>query len=159
MRVSRLVCLSLVLPLVALGAVGCGNDLTANGGSGAQSGATGNTPAANTVTVNQKDFSITLDRATVAAGEVTLVIRNAGPSAHELRVFRTDLPEDQLPTASTGDVNETGPGVTRVAATPSTTSPGGTQQLTATLTPGRYVLICNLPAHYRLGMHTVLIVG
>jgi uncharacterized cupredoxin-like copper-binding protein len=74
-------------------------------------------------------------------------------------VFRTDLPEDQLPTASTGDVNETGPGVTRVAATPSTTSPGGTQQLTATLTPGRYVLICNLPAHYRLGMHTVLIVG
>ena len=163
-RVSRFLCVSLLLPVVALGAVACGNDATANGGSGVPSGAatgntTGNAPGANTLTINQKDFAITLAPATVAAGEVTLVIRNAGPSAHELKVFRTNLPEDQLPTASSGDVNETGPGVTRVAATPSTTNPGGTQQLTATLTPGRYVLICNLPAHYHLGMHAVLLVS
>jgi uncharacterized cupredoxin-like copper-binding protein len=156
-RLSRLVSLTLVTVVFGLGAVACGNDVTANGGSGVQSAA--NNVPANQVTVSQKDFAITLNRASVVTGEVTFVIHNAGPSPHELKVFRTDLPETQLPTASTGDINETGAGVTRVAAAPTTTSPGGTQQLTATLAPGRYVIVCNLPAHYRLGMHTVLVVS
>jgi uncharacterized cupredoxin-like copper-binding protein len=150
---------------LAVAAGACGNDATANGGSGVQSAASpGNTAAGNptsspTVAVNQKDFAITLDKSTAAAGSVTLAIHNAGPSAHELKVFRTDLAEDMLPTTATGDVNETGPGVTRVAATPAPTNPGSSQRLTATLVPGRYVLVCNLPAHYHLGMHTVLVVS
>jgi hypothetical protein len=147
------------LAVVAVAAVACGNDATANGGNGAQPSATGNPKSNLTVTVNQKDFAISLDKPTAAAGSVTLDIHNAGPSAHELKVFRTDLPEGMLPTTPVGDVNETGAGLTRVAATPATTSPGATQRLTATLAPGRYVLVCNLPAHYRLGMHTVLVVS
>ncbi len=155
---SRSLSLSIVVVVLGLGAVACGNDATANGGSGVQSASANQVPS-NQLTVNQKDFAITLGRATIGTGELTFVIHNAGPSAHELKVFRTNLPETQLPTNASGDVNETGPGITRVAATPTTTGPGGTQQLTATLAPGRYVLICNLPAHYRLGMHTVLVVG
>jgi uncharacterized cupredoxin-like copper-binding protein len=155
--VSRALSFPLLVALVALGAVACGNDTTANGGSGVQSAAT--QTAAKQIAVNQKDFAIALGKATAAAGTTTFVIHNAGPTAHEFKVFRTDLPVDQLPTTATGDVNETGPGLTRVAATPATTSPGGTQQLTATLAAGRYVLICNLPAHYRIGMHTVLVVS
>jgi uncharacterized cupredoxin-like copper-binding protein len=144
--------------LVAVGVAACGNDTTANGGS-AVSTTTGNPTAGLSVAVNQKDFAISLDRPTVASGQIAFVIHNAGPSPHELKVFRTDLPEDKLPTTATATVNETGPGVTRVAATPATTDPGGTQRLTATLAPGRYVLVCNIPGHYGLGMHTVLVVS
>jgi uncharacterized cupredoxin-like copper-binding protein len=157
-RVSRLLTFPLLATLVAFGAVACGNDATANGGSGVQpAAASGN--AGHQLIVSQKDFAITLNQATAASGALTLVIHNAGPSPHELKVFRTNLAEDQLPTNSAGDVNETGSGVTRVAATPATTAPGSSQQLLANLSPGRYVLICNLPAHYRIGMHTVLVVS
>jgi uncharacterized cupredoxin-like copper-binding protein len=145
----------LLVAVLAVGVGACGNDTTANGGSGVQPAAATKGP---TVAVNQKDFAISLSSASVSSGQVTFVIHNAGPSPHELKVFRTDLAEDKLPTTSSGDVNETGPGVTRVAATPATTNPGSSQQLSATLSPGRYVLVCNLPAHYRIGMHTVLVV-
>ena len=36
---------------------------------------------------------------------------------------------------------------------------GTTKQLTVDLTPGRYVLLCNLPGHYKLGMETGLTVS
>ena len=31
--------------------------------------------------------------------------------------------------------------------------PGQTRTLTLKLTPGHYVLLCNLPAHYKAGQH------
>jgi uncharacterized cupredoxin-like copper-binding protein len=33
---------------------------------------------------------------------------------------------------------------------------GSTRDLTVDLQPGRYVLVCNIPGHYKLGMHTAL---
>lgn len=35
-------------------------------------------------------------------------------------------------------------------------APGAVSWLTMTLRPGRYELVCNLPGHYAIGMHTGL---
>lgn len=106
----------------------------------------------------EHDFALAPD-ATAFAGPVTVTVNNAGPSSHELLAFRTDLPEDALPLGSDGRVIEDGPGVTKVLDTETDLSPGTHRTLKTRLTPGRYVLICNLQNHYKLGMHVVITVS
>jgi uncharacterized cupredoxin-like copper-binding protein len=40
----------------------------------------------------------------------------------------------------------------------SSLAPGETRVLGANLDPGTYVIVCNLPGHYRLGMHQTITV-
>jgi uncharacterized cupredoxin-like copper-binding protein len=112
-----------------------------------------------TVQATQKDFSIALSPGTASAGSVTFDITNDGPSTHEFVIFKSDLDDDQLPTDDSGnEVDEEGQGVSHVdeeediAANSSAT-------LTVDLQPGTYVVICNLPGHYKLGMHATLTVS
>ena len=37
-------------------------------------------------------------------------------------------------------------------------APGKNKRVTLKLAPGRYVLICNQPGHYSMGLHTSLLV-
>jgi uncharacterized cupredoxin-like copper-binding protein len=106
--------------------------------------------------VVEHDFALATNTSTVAAGSVAFSVTNQGPSSHELLAFRTDLPEDQLPLGPDGRINEDA--LPKVLDT-NTDLPAGTQrQLSDSLAPGRYVLVCNLPGHYKLGMHTVITV-
>lgn len=90
------------------------------------------------------------------AGNVTFNVKNVGTEIHEVVVIRTNLPDGALPAdpaepgkvVETGSIGETGD----VAA-------GATAQVTLTLTPGTYALICNQPGHYAAGMHTMLVVA
>lgn len=85
----------------------------------------------------------------VPAGEVTFEMVNEGAVVHDLWVIRTDTPYDGLPVQ--GGVAVTGGNVEvieKVLETPA----GTTVSLTAALEPGSYALICNVPAHYELGM-------
>jgi uncharacterized cupredoxin-like copper-binding protein len=108
------------------------------------------------VSVSEHDFAISVTTSSVPAGNVTLMIANGGPSSHELLAFRTSLADDQLPLGADGRINEDA--LPKVVDT-NTDLAGGTQRVvTATLSPGRYVLVCNLPGHYKLGMHAVLTV-
>jgi uncharacterized cupredoxin-like copper-binding protein len=108
------------------------------------------------VRVSEHDFAISVAIVSVPAGNVTLMIANSGPSSHELLAFRTTLADDQLPLGADGRINEDA--LPKVVDT-NTDLAGGTQrEVTATLSPGRYVLVCNLPGHYKLRMHTVLTV-
>jgi uncharacterized cupredoxin-like copper-binding protein len=99
------------------------------------------------------DFSITLDESSAAAGDVTFDVTNDAEQPHEFVVFKTDLAEDALPTDDAGDVDETGEGVELVDEIEDI-APGDTPSLTVTLDAGSYVIICNLPGHYKQGMHT-----
>jgi uncharacterized cupredoxin-like copper-binding protein len=75
-------------------------------------------------------------------------------------VFKTDLPEGNLPTKKEKGaviVNETGPGVTHIDEIPGLNK-GDSKDLTVDLKPGKYVVICNLPTHYQLGMHAAFTV-
>jgi len=104
--------------------------------------------------------------ASVPSGQVTVVLRNAGTRPHELLVMplaagqsagqRTVGSDDRI--SETGKVGEaqpvcpTDPGVDG-------TVPGGISQVTLTLAPGSYEIVCNLPGHYRAGMHATLTVS
>ncbi len=104
---------------------------------------------------------------TVPAGDVTFKVLNGGTMVHEMLVLQTDTPADELPLTDAGDppvpvatgankvseddnIGETGdpdfePGTTRIFTVDD-------------MTPGHYVLICNLEGHYANGMRTDLTV-
>lgn len=110
------------------------------------------------VGVAEKDFEISLDSSSAPAGEVTFTVANAGPSVHEFVVFKTDLAADQLPTDNKGDVDESGAGVTHIDEIEDIAAGSTDSTLKVDLESGAYVLICNLPGHYGLGMHTAFTV-
>lgn len=101
-----------------------------------------------------REHTITLTSPEVRAGEVVFVVRNRGGQAHDLIVIKTDLAADKLPLdTQTQKASEEG----RVDGV-QLLSPGRTANLRVTLEPGHYVLICNVPTHYQLGMRTELTV-
>jgi uncharacterized cupredoxin-like copper-binding protein len=102
--------------------------------------------------VTLADYSITPGETSAAAGEVTFDVKNDAEQTHEFVVFRTDLAEAELPTNEDGDVDEEGAGVELVDELEDITA-GSSKSLTVNLAAGNYVLICNLPGHYRQGMH------
>jgi uncharacterized cupredoxin-like copper-binding protein len=69
-------------------------------------------------------------------------------------VLKTDVPADKLPVVN-GKVTES---KFKKMGEVENVAVGKSKHLTLNLTAGRYVLICNEPGHYEMGMHTSLIV-
>ncbi len=112
-------------------------------------------------------YTLTLSSNSASAGKITFHVTNtATDQNHEFVIFKTDLPEDQLPMKDDGTgnmiIDEEGPGVTHIDEIPDTDlPPGATKDLTVDLQPGRYVIVCNLAlntTHYTHGMHVVFTV-
>ena len=93
--------------------------------------------------------------ASVKAGKVTFKVQNAAKTeSHEMIVARVADPKAPLPydeakhrvieskLQSLGEVSKI--------------MPGQTKSLTLTLTPGKYVLVCNHTGHYKAGMVAAL---
>ena len=109
------------------------------------------------VDVSLTTYVITLSTDSVKAGEVTFhVTNNAADLVHEFVIFKTDLPEDQLPLTAENIVDEEGAGITFINEVEDVEI-GTSKDLTVTLEPGRYVLLCNTAEnlHYQHGMHIV----
>jgi uncharacterized cupredoxin-like copper-binding protein len=105
-----------------------------------------------TVIVDLSDFKVAVDHSTIAAGHVVIGIRNHASMLHELKVIKTDQAPDQLPVdGATAKANEEGKvgELMNIAA-------GASRKLVLELTPGKYVLICNIAGHYQLGMRVGL---
>ena len=117
------------------------------------------TPAAGTaIKVDAKDFAFALDKSTGAAGSFTFTVTNAGPTAHEFVIFKTDLATDKLPlVADKTKADEEGAGVSHIDEI-GDLPVGATKTLTVDLAPGAYALICNIAAHYSQGMYTAFTV-
>jgi uncharacterized cupredoxin-like copper-binding protein len=107
-------------------------------------------PQTGPVAVTLNDIAIKLDRSSAPAGSVTFSIKNGGTVIHQLVVIKTDIPQNQIPVDPTQPAMVTEPGF--IMQTP-LINPGGTATLTMTLGSGKYVLMCNQPAHYLIGMH------
>lgn len=105
-------------------------------------------------------YKITLSKDTANAGDIVFHVHNdATDLKHEFVIFKTDLPEDQLPLTSEGVVDEEGEGVTHIDEVE--VEAGEAQDLTVNLQSGRYVIVCNIDSdeqHYQHGMHTVFTV-
>jgi uncharacterized cupredoxin-like copper-binding protein len=108
-------------------------------------------PGAKPVAATVKEFAVSLDPATGKAGEVHFAITNQGTIEHEFVVFKSDLEPAALPLKPEGIVDEAGAGVTHIAEQEHV-MPGTTAQFVVTLDAGKYVLLCNLPGHYKGGM-------
>lgn len=103
-----------------------------------------------------KDNTIQLDTGSVKAGPVTFEVSNAPGASltHELVVLKTDLAADKLPITN-GHVPESR---FKKMGEVEDVTPGKNKHVTLKLAPGRYVLICNRPGHYSMGMHASLVV-
>jgi hypothetical protein len=100
------------------------------------------------VHVSERDFHISAPRK-LSPGDVVLSVKNRGPDDHELivaKVGRSHLPyrrdgltidEDAVERSIVGALEPGEP---------------GTRRLRVRLTPGHYVLICNMSGHYLGGM-------
>ena len=139
---------------LSLAAIGCGGP-----GATASPTPTG-TAGATTVNVTLAEWSIGTSVSSAKAGQVKFVAANQGPDdKHELVVIKTDLSLIDLPTDSTGKVDEEGAGI-EVIGEIEEFEVGQTQEATFPLTSGAYVLICNIydeteqEAHYQEGMRT-----
>ena len=109
-------------------------------------------PADVNVIVDVKEYAITVSVASIKAGVVKFGIRNNGTMVHDFDLYKTDLPLDKLPIdAGSAKVKMDGlmKQMINIAANRSTT-------LSADLTPGRYVIICNVAGHYQLQMRAEL---
>jgi uncharacterized cupredoxin-like copper-binding protein len=102
------------------------------------------------VAVTEIEYHITMPTA-LHAGRHTFAVTNLGTEPHEFVVLRTDLAAASLPRAGS-KVNEASPLLHVVAESGRAIRPGATRSVPATLRPGHYVVLCDLPAHYGLGM-------
>jgi uncharacterized cupredoxin-like copper-binding protein len=146
------------LAVVGLALAGCGRSDEPEATAAPTAAATA---AAGPVAATLSEWSITLDHASAASGDVKFTIKNKGAETHEFVIFKTGLASDKLPTAKDGSVDEEGKGV-EVITEVEDIEKQKSADLTATLDPGTYVLICNRvdngKVHYKLGMRTAFTV-
>ncbi|GIU94214.1 MAG: hypothetical protein KatS3mg012_0671 [Gaiellaceae bacterium] len=109
--------------------------------------------SATTVRTELMEWMVMPSKSRVPAGKVTFVVTNSGKLKHDFVVLRTNLAPGKLPIVG-ARAKELG----RVGRTP-VFGPKQTRKLTLTLKAGRYVLICNVPAHYMAGMRVAFRVG
>jgi len=137
--------------VISLALAGCtaGAQPTPSGGDGAT-----------TVAVTLQEWSVLPASDSAPAGEITFEVTNDGPDdIHEFVILRTDLDPGDLPSDENGAVTEEGEGI-EVIDEIEDIPVGETQELTASLEAGNYVLICNIwddeegEAHYAMGMRT-----
>jgi uncharacterized cupredoxin-like copper-binding protein len=101
--------------------------------------------------------AMTLDMNEVKAGKVTFNVTNVSTTKeHEFLFVKTDLAPDQLPLNADGlRIDESKlAGVEELGDL----AEGESGTIAADLTPGNYVLFCNLKGHYDAGMFTTLTV-
>ncbi len=108
--------------------------------------------AASAVNVVMKDRSFKASVQSVSSGKVTFVVRNAGTMKHGFLVLRTDR-HHHLLAMSGRQASEVGAKGRIVEF-----APGQTRRLTLTLAPGKYVLLCNHPDHYKRGLFAAFVV-
>ncbi len=145
--------LILVVAALAVGAVaGCGGDDDGDGDGTTTAADTGT--GAGAVTVELGDFSFDPKDATAEAGPVIVSAPNVGKVEHELVLFKTDDDPASLP-VSGDEVDEEALAEqgAEEAGEIEDVPPGQTKEGSFDLTAGKYVMFCNLPAHYEQGMY------
>ena len=111
---------------------------------------------ATTVQVTIQNNGMTASPSSAPAGEINFVVSNAGSMDHEFVIIKTDLAVDALPVVG-GQVDENGAGVQFIDEI-EPFAPGTEQTISVNLASGAYVLICNLPGHYQMGVRTAFVV-
>ena len=120
--------------------------------------------AQTTVNVMLQEWRMMSDKMRVPAGKVKFSVQNRGKETHELVLLKTNMAYDTIPLQKAGGIDENNAGVL-VDEIEDITSKKG-KSMTVTLSPGKYVLLCNMvemekgqmEEHYAMGMRVPLIV-
>jgi uncharacterized cupredoxin-like copper-binding protein len=142
--------------VTALALAGCNNGTVKDDPTATSTSAAGGTSTAvagqaeSSVNVDMKEFSLSPGRTSVPSGEISFRALNSGTIEHELRVIRTDLDPKQLPMQSGGAQVDTSKVDERLALTGVNAGQSKTEKVR--LAAGKYVLLCNVAAHYQSGM-------
>jgi uncharacterized cupredoxin-like copper-binding protein len=165
MKIPRKAMFAALAPIViaAMFAAGCGGgdsttttteteaEATSEGETG--TAATGGGAGA-TVVIKMGDFFFNPKNATAPAGNTTIEAPNIGSVEHELVLFKTNMDPAKLPTEANGEVNEEKMDeISEEGGEIADVEAGATKSETFKLTPGKYVMFCNLPGHYAQGMY------
>jgi uncharacterized cupredoxin-like copper-binding protein len=147
------------LPVIAgILAGGCGGgDGTSTTSETAGEATTGASGQATVIQMGE--FFFKPKNATVKAGKATIEAPNIGKVEHELVLFKTTMSPAKLPTEANGGVDEEK--MDKIAGETgeiSDVEAGKTKSEEFELTPGKYVMFCNLPGHYAAGMYGTLTV-
>jgi uncharacterized cupredoxin-like copper-binding protein len=96
--------------------------------------------------VTLSEFKISPSPKSVSAGKITFTVKNAGDMTHEMAVIKTTTAASKLPVSgkSASEKGKVGEAEDIGA--------GKSKKLTLNLKKGHYVLICNIPGHYKGGM-------
>jgi uncharacterized cupredoxin-like copper-binding protein len=116
------------------------------------SGGGGSSGSGTEIEATLTDGKISLSTNTVADGNVSIVVSNEGSLVHEFEMFSGSDPD--LP-VSNGVADTSGMNLVDEVED---ITPGANPRLDLDLAPGDYVVICNLPGHYQMGMVTTLTV-
>ena len=125
------------------------------GGDGSSS-----TPSNTTSNVQLEEYSLSfLDRGSsnspAKTGKVTFQVENNGLLNHNFIVVKTDLAADSLDVNSfEAKVNEQTIGEILGRIVEENLGPGDTTSLSLNMEPGKYVIFCNVAAHYQSGMYS-----
>lgn len=158
MRPIRRLSLFAVIAVAAVALLACGggdDDDSSSDDAGTSTPAATEAPSGGESTVEFILTEFAIDGPTTAeAGAITFEVDNAGTQPHELLVVRSDaaadsftvvdavIPESELDIV--GEIDDFDGGEQRSA--------------TFNLEAGRYLLICNIAAHYQLGMVSEFVV-
>jgi uncharacterized cupredoxin-like copper-binding protein len=115
----------------------------------AQAGATA---SGGRLAVSMADFKFVPATVTADAGKLRVTAKNDGRVEHEFVLLRTDASPDSIPLE--GNAASESDSVGEIAEQ----QPGETGTHTFTVKPGKYVFICNVDGHYKLGMRGSLTV-
>ena len=104
-----------------------------------------------TMRVALYSYQISIDRTEFEAGPITLYITNySEKQPHEIALFRTDTPAEFLPRTLTDTVNTA---FINAISSKVPVLAGETRKQLVNLSPGHYIILCNLPGHYDQGMY------
>jgi uncharacterized cupredoxin-like copper-binding protein len=152
------------IAITAIFTVGCGSDNSSTTSteneseSAAATGGDGNGAEA-TLSIAMGDFFFAPKNTTAKAGPTTIEAPNEGSVEHELVLFKTNMNPAKLPTEAGGGVDEEKMDqVAEEGGEIPDVEGGETKSNKFNLTPGRYVIFCNLPGHYAQGMYGTLTV-
>ena len=124
--------------------------------------------AGNHIDSNLTEYKIALSSDAVRAGKITFSIENNSTTTmHEMIVLKTDLDPEKLPVLEDGSLNEekltedpalaVGDMVWKIGSLEDIEAGKG-GDVTIDMPPGRYVMFCNKPGHFKLKMYTTFTV-
>ncbi|MDQ6747711.1 MAG: plastocyanin/azurin family copper-binding protein [Candidatus Dormibacteraeota bacterium] len=97
--------------------------------------------------------------ASIKAGQVNFKITNSGSVEHELLVFKAEKGIADYPVDEAGKIKEEDASIIKVSDGDNIAA-GASQDRTIDLSkPGRYLFVCNLPAHFKQGMARIVTVS